>query len=878
MEKLEFISVLPRVAAICLMPAILCTASASGNDANADGSTTHPASSRASQNTSISAHPRLYLNADKINFLKVRIAANAEPYTAQWSVIKSRADNYASETPPVYPTDPLFRDGNVDNLIRNYGNRLPFIAMAYLMTDDVKYFNGAKKWMDALASYTKWGNDHDLGAAHLLYNMAIVYDWLYNGFSPSDRAIYEQKMEYHLKIFAGIMEKHSTYWMSELSGNHNHVNVTSVMTAAVATYDSLDNADYYIQLAYDNFTKVLAKLRTDGSTEEGISYWSYSMEALLRYFDIETSVTGVNRMLTSPTFRRAPLYRLYASLPNYRNTILTADSVRTDFYGPTFILWRLAATFNDPRAQWLANSIQKRRRMDKVAIDSDWRTLIWYDENVAVQSPENLPTYHLFDDLELFTSRSAWSDDNAILLTLKAGPPMGHSATGIGPAHTHPDEGAFTVDGFGRNLIIDDGYVYSKLTSNHNVVTFDNIGQLGEGSPWFNNRAGGTADIAHTDFNEVAGYEYLIADLKRIYPWNLEITKYLRHFYFLKKKTLFVVDEIESAQVHEIQWRLHLNNKSTFAVSGSTLSGKLTGTNIGLVLDDISQEGHSYTLEQQVATSVNSFKNKTFQLKKLDRKARIEVVIRPYKGNAPLPLEYTRTGENIILKLDDGSFTSISTATKQVKMDINLNQNKNYIEGAARVALDDIQVTDPDPDEQITATLTLATQATGALSAGSGNGEKYDPATGVWTVTGTVAQVNAALAALEFLPAPENDVNTTVAVDIRDGLENGATPRVGTINLNVTPINDPPMATSLDHTHWYHVGVASVPLYDIVVSAPTKAAAVRGATCGISCTKPCWPGSITACLPAWCPLALPGSADYQGSAHAAQRCAQADTP
>src|SRR5260370_35745852 len=62
-------------------------------------------------------------------------------------------------------------------------------------------------------------------------------------------------------------------------------------------------------------------------------------------------------------------------------------------------------------------------------------------------------------------------------------------------------------------------------------------------------------------------------------------------------------------------------------------------------------------------------------------------------------------------------------------------------------------------------------------------------ATGVWTITGTVAQVNAALAAVAFVPASNNDVNTTITTHIVDAANTG--PTDGGINLNVTAVNDP---------------------------------------------------------------------------------------
>ncbi len=121
---------------------------------------------------------------------------------------------------------------------------------------------------------------------------------------------------------------------------------------------------------------------------------------------------------------------------------------------------------------------------------------------------------------------------------------------------------------------------------------------------------------------------------------------------------------------------------------------------------------------------------------------------------------------------------------------------------ALRVELDDIVVSDADTSETITAVLTLANPATGTLTADSGKGETYTPATGVWTITGNVANINVALAAVAFVPTVGNDQDTTIIVHIRDA--SGTGPLDGTIVFDVTPINSPPMATNMNQTKKYN--------------------------------------------------------------------------
>ena len=86
----------------------------------------------------------------------------------------------------------------------------------------------------------------------------------------------------------------------------------------------------------------------------------------------------------------------------------------------------------------------------------------------------------------------------------------------------------------------------------------------------------------------------------------------------------------------------------------------------------------------------------------------------------------------------------------------------------------------------------------------------------MWTVTGDLASVNAALAAVSFEPATENDVDTTITTHVEDQDTTG--PANGTITLTVTPVNDAPGATNLTQAHAYTEGDLSVALDDIVIS------------------------------------------------------------
>lgn len=84
--------------------------------------------------------------------------------------------------------------------------------------------------------------------------------------------------------------------------------------------------------------------------------------------------------------------------------------------------------------------------------------------------------------------------------------------------------------------------------------------------------------------------------------------------------------------------------------------------------------------------------------------------------------------------------------------------------------------------DSVTATLTIdgwASAANGTLTAASGNGETF--VGGVWSVTGDITTVNAALAAVEFITGGSTADPTVIDVSIDDGDEDGGGPITGAI-------------------------------------------------------------------------------------------------
>jgi hypothetical protein len=345
--------------------------------------------------------------------------------------------------------------------------------------------------------------------------------------------------------------------------NHLWVNAAGLAAASLALSGETGVGKWF-DLALAKFRESERFRAADGTSHEGIGYWSYGLEYSLKFWQLAADLTGENP--TGPWWKNTAAYRLYLGLPRRAwkedyTVVDIADSMRADEYGPDHILYRLAALNGDAQAQWLANEV---RRAGVTNSSSQWLDLLWYDSSIATQSPAALPTLRHFEDLGIVSARSGWTGDES-LVVFKCGPPAGHSATDrlvsdLGLGHVHTDANHFMIFGCGEWLLRDDGYAW-KDTGQHNTLLVDGKGQVGEGSAGFN--AGGTnATPVKVHPRVIAAtspeaLDRISGDATAIYPRTANLNRYVRTLYFLKPDVLIVVDDIETSGPHRLELRFH---------------------------------------------------------------------------------------------------------------------------------------------------------------------------------------------------------------------------------------------------------------------------------------------------------------------------------
>jgi hypothetical protein len=129
-----------------------------------------------------------------------------------------------------------------------------------------------------------------------------------------------------------------------------------------------------------------------------------------------------------------------------------------------------------------------------------------------------------------------------------------------------------------------------------------------------------------------------------------------------------------------------------------------------------------------------------------------------------------------------------------------LNAAEIYTEDNS-LTLTNIVISDVD-SANVTARLTLADPAAGSLTTDTSGlvTSTYAASTGIWQASGAIADVNALLANLTFVPAANYHSNFTIATSVDDGV---AAPITGVKNMTGVAVDDAPVATNLNTPETY---------------------------------------------------------------------------
>lgn len=540
------------------------------------------------------AHPRLYLDADRVAALRKAIQTT---HAALWEKARAQADRAAENGPPAYQEDDRW-SGQEQLYQRNVGNAMPLLAMVYLMTGERRYLEAARAWALASCGYRTWGlgriDGLDLAAGHQLFGLGIVYDWLHRDLDEEARRTIRETLVRRGQAMFEAAAAERIWWHRSYLQNHLWVNICGLCVAGLALFDEVEGASAWVGLPLDKFRRTMEALGPDGASHEGAGYWGYGVEYLLKFMHLARELLGVD-LYDHLWWRNTASYRLYLALPRrawtrQNNVVDIADCPRSNWYGPDYLLRGLAREFRDGHAQWLAGEI------DGAGVENGearWLNLVWFDPSLEARPPEDLPTLRHYDDMEIVSARSDWSGGES-LVVFKCGPYIGHHAVQAfdydpGGGHVHPDANHFVLFGGGEWLIRDDGY-RAKDTAQHNTLLIHGRGQIGEGKMWF---SGG--DLLKLRARprilravSTPGLDQIAGDATEAYPREVGLRRFVRHLLFLKPDVLIVADEVELSAARPLELRFHPERRAEQGADGAYLA---RGERAVLRLEALTTEG-----------------------------------------------------------------------------------------------------------------------------------------------------------------------------------------------------------------------------------------------------------------------------------------------
>jgi hypothetical protein len=397
--------------------------------------------------------PRLFMRQPDVDRLRELILTS---HRAKWEKLKAAVDAALNEEPPEYRPPEVggdsTRPGTLNDEMlwqRVYGYKLPGMALVALLDDDPKYFALVRRWALKPGQYPLWGagiyENTGLAAKHQLFGISIAYDWLYPRWSDQDRASLLKTLREHGRILyeaaEGINDR--GWWKDTWRQNHAWNGYQALAVTALALAGQESAAGTWLSKALWGGGHIVSELPDDGSYEEGIPYWGYGMEALMRFVAAVRPYSDED-FYARTYFRNTHLFRLYMAGPDVTQVANFGDGRTTDWHAIRPMMYRLASQYRNGLTQWLAEALA-----DRPDIDATCWALLWFDPAIAATLPENQPLSHVFKETGFAGARTSWWQDS-LTLHLRSGK--------ADVSHSHLDVNNFLLNAGGEWLLRDYGY------------------------------------------------------------------------------------------------------------------------------------------------------------------------------------------------------------------------------------------------------------------------------------------------------------------------------------------------------------------------------------------------------------------------------------
>lgn len=523
-------------------------------------------------------HPRLIISPKIMDETKALIARDAVAARIYASILKS-ADKALEEKPSVYELPDGRRLLTVSQKVRR---RVENLAFAYLMTGDKKYVNRAWIELEAASKFKDWNPNHFLDTAVMTYAFALGYDWLYQEWTPQQRATLKQAivnlgMKPAMEVYKG-----GNGWAAR-DNNWNQVCNGGIGLGALAIADEEPVlAAAILSHALASIPRAMSFYAPDGGGEEGLSYWDFgSSYNVLLMAGLESALGTDFGLSQVDGFRQSGDYQIF--LCGTGRIPFDFGDCNTEPASTAQHFW-MARKYDVPRYAWFRYSALVEGQSGGIM------DLLWWNPITKPPAAQDMPLDRVFRKVECGSLRDGWEPAKGFTVGLEGGRNNGH--------HRHLDLGSFILECDGVRWIRDSGKeketyhtdqnhqerwdFYRTRAEGHNTLVFN---------PDMNPDQSPVGSAAFTPIRSEAARATTSLDLTKAYADNA--TKVIRTFTLDRGRSFSVVDEITCKHPSTVWSFFHTEAK--VEIAGDKRSATLTDHGKKLTVRLLAPDGATLT-------------------------------------------------------------------------------------------------------------------------------------------------------------------------------------------------------------------------------------------------------------------------------------------
>ena len=436
-------------------------------------------------------------------------------------------------------------------------------SFVYLLSKDERHLEVAKLAIERLLQYKKWdyfleGGEHTIGlqrAPETTIAMCFAREWLSDVLSAEtikemEKQIAEKGAPACYRTLYGMRHPDRVRgWSFDSESDHpfsvdlsrwpfilNSTNLKVIPIAGLGLAGCMlhgkhPQAPRWVDLALQSARAFAPMFGSDGSYEEGISYWGYTALHLALMLEVLYRKLGIDerKMINNSGTVR---YALQMSMPTVGKPGDAVNFGDASVMGDISVSAWVARMHRDPIAQYVISSVGEVKSHFAV---------VWYDPTVAPQTP-GPDLYDVRFANDWVVSRTGW-DERSSVVALRSGTPANHE---------HADRNSVVFKAYGERLLHDPfkaAYPYNqphwvlRLTEAHTAVLIN-----GKGHQYHDGHEGTNASWAEAkiiDYQPTPQHLVVTSDATEAYHLvNPDVELVRRSVIFIKPNILLLFDRV----------------------------------------------------------------------------------------------------------------------------------------------------------------------------------------------------------------------------------------------------------------------------------------------------------------------------------------------